>query len=119
MLHACVVMQVILICLFYLHSGSKDITSFLTSIGPLLCERISFHLSYYIFITIADVDILINVLTSPSCHLHTLSLYACTISSSDYYNLITAIANSNLKIFESSHLKIDVAAAKGLAVALK
>ena len=110
---------IIKINLVYLHSGSKDIiTPFLTSIAPLLCKRISFHL-VYIFITIADVDILKKALISPFCQLHTLRLDSCTISSSDYYDLTTAIATSNLKIFECSSLSIDVAAAKGLAIALK
>lgn len=106
--------------IFVLHSGSKDITPFLHSIVPLLCRQIvNFYLSD-IFITIAEVDILINTLTSPCCHLQNLTLSHCAISSSDYYKLTTAaIANGNLKMFVSSHLHIDVAAAKGLAIALK
>ena len=112
------VIHLIILVIFYLHSGSNNITPFLTSIGSLLCRRISFHLAY-IFITIADVDILKNAITSPFCQLHTLRLHACTISSSDYYSLTTTLANSNLKIFQCSSLSIDVGAAKGLAIALK
>ena len=65
-----------------------------------------------------SAGVLVHSLTFPHCPLHKLELRSCTISSSDYCHLTTAIATSNLTHFESSSLSIDVAAGKALARAL-
>ena len=95
-----------------------DISSFLSGISPVLSGQMEqFHLRY-ISISSRGVGGLVHSLTSHHCHLHKLRLIHCTISSSDYCHLTTAIATSNLTHFESSFLSIDVAAGKALARAL-
>ena len=64
------------------------------------------------------VEVLIHSLTSPHSHLLKLELWECTISSSDYCHLTTAIPTSNLTHFTTSRLGTDVSSAKGLARAL-
>ena len=98
----------------------RDITPFLTSISPLLAGQIE-HLDLY-NVSInsrAGVGVLVHSLTSPHSSLHKLELQDCTISSSDYHHLTTAIATSNLTHFTTYRsLHNDVSAAKGLATAL-
>ena len=98
----------------------RDITPFLTSISPLLAGQIE-HLDLH-NVSInsgAGVGVLVHSLTSPHSSLHKLELWDCTISSSDYHHLTTAIATSNLTHFTTrSSLHNDVSAAKGLATAL-
>ena len=98
----------------------SDITPFLTSISPLLDEQIEHLELWYVSITSgACVEVLVHSLTSPHSSLHELGLTDCTISSSDYHHLTTAIATSNLTHFATiSTLHIDATAAKGLATAL-
>ena len=99
----------------------RDITPFLTSISPLLAGQIEhLHLRFVSINSGAGVGVLVHSLTSPHSSLHNLELYYCTISSSDYHHLTTAIATSNLTHFttELCSLHIDVSAAKGLATAL-
>ena len=97
-----------------------DITPFLTSISTLLAGQIE-HLQL-IHVSInsgAGVGVLVHSLTSTHSSLHTLELKHCTISSSDYHHLTTAIATSNLTHFTTwGSLHNDVSAAKGLATAL-
>ena len=97
----------------------SDITPFLTGISPLL-ERIEhLQLRYVSISSGACVEVLVHSLTSPHSSLHKLELLDCTISSSDYHHLTTAIATSNLTHFTTyCSLHIDVTAAKGLATAL-
>ena len=64
------------------------------------------------------VEVLINSLTSPHSCLLQLELYKCTISSSDYCHLATAIPTSNLTHFKTGQVGTDVSSAKGLARAL-
>ena len=98
----------------------RDITPFLTSISPLLAGQIE-HLDLRNVSSNsgAGVGVLVHSLTSPHSSLHKLELDCCTISSSDYHHLTTAIATSNLTHFNTwGSLHIDVSAAKGLATAL-
>ena len=98
----------------------SDITPFLTSISPLLDGQIE-HLELIgnSITSGACVEVLVHSLTSPHSSLHKLKLDHCTISSSDYHHLTTAIATSNLTLFNTYRsLRIDVTAAKGLATAL-
>ena len=98
----------------------SDITPFLTSISPLLDGQIEHLKLWFVSITSgACVEVLVHSLTSPHSSLHKLKLESCTISSSDYHHLTTAIATSNLTHFTTNgSLHIDVTAAKGLATAL-
>ena len=98
----------------------SDITPFLTSISPLLDGQIEHLRLYGVSITSgACVEVLVHSLTSPHSSLYKLELLYCTISSSDYHHLTTAIATSNLTHFTTDcSLHIDVTAAKGLATAL-
>ena len=98
----------------------RDITPFLTSISPLLAGQIEHLYLHNVSINSgAGVGVLVHALTSPHSSLHMLELYNCTISSSDYHHLTTAIATSNLTHFTTlNSLHIDVSAAKGLATAL-
>ena len=98
----------------------SDITPFLTSISPLLDGQIEYLDLYDVSITSgACVEVLVHSLTSPHSSLHKLELSDCTISSSDYHHLTTAIATSNLTHFTTwGSLHNDVTAAKGLATAL-
>ena len=95
-----------------------DISPFLTSISPVLSGQIEELDVRDVSISSRGVGVLVHSLTSPHCRLHTLGLFECTISSSDYCHLTTAIATSNLPQFHSSYLGIDVAAGKALARAL-
>ena len=96
-----------------------DISPFLTSISPVLSGQIEKFVLSYVSISSRGVGVLVHSLTSPHCRLHKLTLIGCTISSSDYCHLTTAIATNNLTHFVSSFLSIDVAAGKALARALK
>ena len=98
----------------------SDITPFLTSISPLLAGQIEYLVLDHVSITSgACVEVLVHSLTSPHSSLHKLVLHDCTISSSDYHHLTTAIATSDLTHFiTNDSLHIDVTAAKGLATAL-
>ena len=98
----------------------SDITPFLTSISPLLDGQIEhLELGNVSITSGACVEVLVHSLTSPHSSLHKLKLYHCTISSSDYHHLTTAIATSNLTHFSTNYsLHNDVTAAKGLATAL-
>ena len=98
----------------------SDITPFLTSISPFLDEQIEHLKLRSVSITSgACVGVLVHSLTSPHSSLHKLELDRCTISSSDYLHLTTAIATSNLTHFTTDRsLHNDVTAAKGLATAL-
>ena len=98
----------------------RDITPFLTSISPLLAGQIEhLDLRNVSINSGAGVGVLVHSLTSPHSSLHKLELHYCTISSSDYHHLTTAIATSNLTHFTTwSSLHNDVSAAKGLATAL-
>jgi len=97
---------------------ATDISPFLTSISPVLSGQIEELELGNVSISSRGVGVLVHSLTSPHCRLHNLVLKSCTISSSDYCHLTTAIATSNLKHFYSSYLSIDVAAGKALARAL-
>ena len=89
-----------------------DITPFLTSISPL-------QIQYLELWNVSGAGVLVHSLTSPHSSLHKLKLFSCTISSSDYHHLTTAIATSNLTHFTTLYsLHNDVSAAKGLATAL-
>ena len=57
-------------------------------------------------------------MTSPHSRLLKLWLLECTISSSDYCHLTTAIPTSNLTHFTTSKVGTDVSSAKGLARAM-
>ena len=98
----------------------RDITPFLTSISPLLAGQIEHLDLHYVSINSgAGVGVLVHSMTSPHSSLHKLVLKQCTISSSDYHHLTTAIATSNLTHFTTwGSLHNDVSAAKGLATAL-
>ena len=98
----------------------SDITPFLTSISPLLDRQIEhLELDVVSITSGACVEVLVHSLTSPHSSLHELELYKCTISSSDYHHLTTAMATSNLRHFTTNCiLHNDVTAAKGLATAL-
>ena len=98
----------------------SDITPFLTSISPLLAGQIEhLELNHVSITSGACVEVLVHSLTSPHSSLHELVLWNCTISSSDYHHLTTAIATSNLTHFTTYRsLHNDVTAAKGLATAL-
>ena len=95
-----------------------DISPFLTSISPVLSGQIEELELFNLSISSRGVGVLVHSLTSPHCRLHKLKLWNCTISSSDYCHLTTAIATSNLTHFICTHLSIDVAAGKALARAL-
>ena len=103
-----------------LHREPTDITPFLTSISPLLAGQIEhLQLRRVPINSGAGVEVLVHSLTSPHSSLHKLVLWDCTIFSSDYHHLTTAIATSNLTHFITDHsLHNDVSAAKGLATAL-
>ena len=108
-------------CLVYTCRKTRlDVTSFLTSISPLLDGQIEFLKLMLVSIDSAVcVGILVQLLTSPHSSLHELILFGLTISSSDYHHLTTAIATSNLTHFNTIYcLHNDVSAAKGLATAL-
>ena len=100
-----------------LHSET-DITSSLTDISPVLAGKIEELKLSNVSINSGCVDVLIHSLTSPHSRLLKLELYRCTISSSDYCHLTTAIPTSNLTHFTTNSLGIDVSSAKGLARAL-
>ena len=96
-----------------------DITSSLTGISPVLAGQIEkFKLSFTVSINSGCVEVLIHSLTSPHSRLLNLWLWECTISSSDYCHLTTAIPTSNLTHFTTDELGMDVSSAKGLARAL-
>ena len=95
-----------------------DISSFLTSISPVLSGRIVKLRLQDVSISSSGVGVLVQSLTSPHCCLHKLDLFRCTIFSSDYCHLTTAIATSNFTHFHSSFLSIDVAVGEALARAL-
>ena len=95
-----------------------DISPSLTSISPVLSGQLKELQILNVSISSRSVGVLVHSLTTSHCRLHKLDLYTCTISSSDYCHLTTAIATSNLTHFNSDHLSIDVAAGKALARAL-
>ena len=94
-----VVMAELWYCL--LHREPTDITPFLTSISPLLAGQIQYlELRRVPINSGAGVEVLVHSLTSPHSSLHKLKFCSdCTISSSDYHHLTTAIATSNLTHF--------------------
>ena len=95
-----------------------DITSSLTGISPVLAGQIEELTLSSVSINSGCVEVLIHSLTSPHSRLLKLELSDCTISSSDYCHLTTAIPTSNLTHFTTHHLGTDVSSAKGLARAL-
>ena len=95
-----------------------DITSSLTGISPVLAGQIEELVLSEVSINSGCVEVLIHSLTSPHSRLLKLWLLGCTISSSDYCHLTTAIPTSNLTHFTTSGLGTDVSSAKGLARAL-
>ena len=95
-----------------------DIYLFLTGISPLISGKLEKLELQRVSINSRAVGVLVHSLTSPHCCLQNLKLTQCTIFSSDYCLLTTAIATSNLTYFDSSFLRIDVAAGKALARAL-
>ena len=103
---------------FFLSHRATDISSFMTSISPVLDGQIEELRLHMFSVSSKGVGVLVHSLASPHCCLHKLVLIDCNISSSDYCHLTTAIATSNLKRFDSSNLSIDVAAGKALARAL-
>ena len=95
-----------------------DITFLLTGISPVLAGQIEKLTLSHVSINSGCVEVLIHSLTSPHSRLLELELWECTISSSDYCHLTTAIPTSNLTHFTTHRLGIDVSSAKGLARAL-
>ena len=95
-----------------------DITFSLTAISPVLAGQIEELWLSNVSINSGCVEVLIHALTSPHSRLLKLWLLLCTISSSDYCHLTTAIPTSNLTHFTTSRLGTDVSSAKGLARAL-
>ena len=100
-----------------LHSET-DITSLLTGISPVLAGQLEELTLSRVSINSGCVEVLIHSLTSPHTRLLKLELSRCTISSSDYCHLTTAIPTSNLTHFTTNRLGMDVSSAKGLARAL-
>ena len=94
-----------------------DIT-LLTGISPVLAGQIEKLTLSYVPISSGCVEVLIHSLTSPHSRLLKLELLECTISSSDYCHLTTAIPTSNLTHFTTNSLGTDVSSAKGLARAI-
>ena len=92
-----------------------DITSLLTGISPVLAGQIEELRLSGVSINSGCVEVLIHSLTSPHSRLLKLELSYCTISSSDYCHLTTAIPTSNLTHFTTYSLCKDVSSAKGLA----
>ena len=95
-----------------------DITSSLTGISPVLAGQIEELVLSEVSINSGCVEVLIHSLTSPHSRLLKLWLLGCTISSSDYCHLTTAIPTSNLTHFTTHRLGTDVSSAKGLARAM-
>ena len=95
-----------------------DITSSLTGFSPVLAGQIEELWFSNVSINSGCVEVLIHSLTSPHSRLLKLWLFVCTISSSDYYHLTTAIPTSNLTHFTTHLLGTDVSSAKGLARAM-
>ena len=106
-----------MICCCLLHSVT-NITSLLTGILAVLAGQIETLKLSCVSINSGCVEILIHSLTSPHSRLLKLELWKCTISSSDYCHLTTAIPTSNLTHFTTDELGMDVSSAKGLARAL-
>ena len=96
----------------------ETITFLLTGISPVLAGQIEKLTLLGVSINSGCVEVLIHSLTSPHSRLLKLELSDCTISSSDYCHLTTAIPTSNLTHFTTHHLGTDVSSAKGLARAL-
>ena len=86
------------ICCCLLHRET-DITSLLTGISPVLAGQIEELTLSKVSINSGCVEVLIHSLTSPHSCLLKLWLFGCTISSSDYCHLTTAIPTSNLTHF--------------------
>ena len=107
-----------LLLLFYTYRET-DITSLLIGISPALTGQIEELTLSFVSINSGCVEVLIHSLTSPYSHLLKMELNECTISSSDYCHLTTAIPTSNLIHFATHRLGTDVSFAKGLARALK
>ena len=98
--------------------SETDITFSLTGILPVLAGQIEELNLFYVSINSGCVEVLIHSLTSPHSRLLKLWLLGCTISSSDYCHLTTAIPTSNLTHFTTHRLGTDVSSAKGLARAM-
>ena len=98
-----------------LHSKT---TASLTGISPVLAGQIEELTLSHVSINSGCVEVLIHSLTSPHSCLLKLELWRCTISSSDYCHLTTAIPTSNLTHFTTNELGTDVSSAKGLARAM-
>ena len=105
------------ICCCLLHRET-DITTSLTCISPVLAGQIEELELSDVSINSICVEVLIYSLTSPHSCLLKLGLWECTISSSDYCHLTTAIPTSNLTHFTTNRLGTDVSSAKGLARAM-
>ena len=95
-----------------------DITSSLTGISPVLVKQIEKLTLSDVSINSGCVEVLIHSLTPPHSRLFKLKLWKCTISSSDFCHLATAIPTSNLTHFTIKSLGIEVSSAKKLARAL-
>ena len=97
-----------------------DITSLLIEILPVPDRQIAIEQLKLSNVSINSgcVEVLIHSLTSPHSRLLKLELFMCTISSSDYCHLTTAIPTSNLTHFTTSKVGTDVSSAKGLARAM-
>ena len=108
----------ITICCCCLLHRETDITSTLIGISPVLAGQIEQLTLSDVSINSGCVEVLIHSLTSPHSRLLKLELSDCTISSSDYCHLTTAIPTSNLTHFTTNELGTDVSSAKGLARAM-
>ena len=113
----CITYCYVTICCCLLHSET-DITFSLTGISPVLAVQIEELRLLHVSINSGCVEVLIDSLTSPHSCLLKLEVWDCTISSSDYCHLTTAIPTSNLTHFTTGDLGIDVSSAKGLARAM-
>ena len=101
-----------------LHRETEITSSSLTGISPVLAGQIEELTLSSVSINSGCVEVLIHSLTSPHSRLLKLWLLGCTISSSDYCHLTTAIPTSNLTHFTTHRLGTDVSSAKGLARAM-
>ena len=111
-------MTLFIICCYCLLHRETDIASSLTGISPVLAGQIEQLTLPIVSINSGCVEVLIHSLTSPHSRLLKLELSRCTISSSDYCHLTTAIPTSNLTHFATINLGTDILSAKGLARAM-
>ena len=104
-----------LLCVFVIHRQTS-ITPSLKNVSHLFAGKIDhLNLNGFLINVACEIEVLINLLTSPCSSLRKLNFYNCTFSSGVYNCLITAIATSKLTHFTADLIDIDITRAKAIA----